>query len=160
MFFGPSYLSPSILMSRGPSLLRENPLSAWSICMEEQPASRRTASTLPGFTFSSDSRTSSSLKRPSNGCTRPLEEGLAEAESWQIHADSIAVTCWSGRTLILVSRFFLTPGFESRLSHYSSTAWSADTGSWFWGAHPRHARLQPSFQTVCCSVSWVDFLLL
>ena len=57
--------------------------------MEEQPASRRTASTLPGFTCRSGRRTSSSLKRPSNGFTRPLEEGLAEATSWQSRAHSI-----------------------------------------------------------------------
>lgn len=69
-----SYRSPSILMSKGPSLLSENPLSARSICMEEQPASSRTPSMLPGLMFTSDSRASSSLKRPSKGFTRPLEK--------------------------------------------------------------------------------------
>lgn len=79
-----SYLSPSILISKGPSLLREKPLSARSICMEEQPASNRTASMLPGWMFMLDSRTSSSLNRPSNGFTRPLEKGLAKGTA-QLH---------------------------------------------------------------------------
>ena len=76
-----SYPSPSILISKGPSLLREKPLSAWSNCMEEQPASNRTASMLPGLMFMLDSRASSSLNRPSNGFTRPLEKGFGKQKS-------------------------------------------------------------------------------
>jgi len=37
-------------MSKGPSFCREKPLSGVSNCMEEQPASKRTPSRVPGST--------------------------------------------------------------------------------------------------------------
>jgi len=61
-------------MSSGPSLLREKPLSAESICMEEQPASRRAASTPPGPNPNFGSRSFSSLNLPSTGFTWPLNK--------------------------------------------------------------------------------------
>lgn len=49
-YFIDRYLSLSILMSNGPSFCREKPLSGVSNCIEEQPASRRTPSRVPGST--------------------------------------------------------------------------------------------------------------
>lgn len=69
---GGSHLSPSILMSSGPSLLREKPRSALSICIDEQPASNRAASTLRFPKPSPLRRSLISLKRPRTGLTWPL----------------------------------------------------------------------------------------
>lgn len=61
------YLSWSILMSNGPSFCREKPLSGVSNCMEEQPASRRTPSRLPGSTPDEINKASDWLNRPKRG---------------------------------------------------------------------------------------------
>lgn len=119
------YLSPSILISSGPSLLRENPLSAWSICMEEQPASKRTASMLPGFTLMLDSRTSSSLNRPSSGLTRPLKKGWRERKwIWQL---DICISATNTCVILMelktnATLFPLHPVFRNkiRIKYYSA----------------------------------------
>lgn len=60
-----THLSPSILMSKGPSFRREKPRSGASSCMDEHPRSKRTPSTVPGCTPAFISKVSAWLNWPS-----------------------------------------------------------------------------------------------
>lgn len=57
-------LSPSILMSKGPSFRREKPRSGASSCMEEHPRSIRIPSIVPGCTPAFISNASAWLNWP------------------------------------------------------------------------------------------------
>ena len=65
------YLSPSILISSGPFLLKLKPLSDWSNCMEEEPKSNRAPSILPADWLISWSTVGRSENRPRSGMTLP-----------------------------------------------------------------------------------------
>lgn len=66
-YFIDRYLSLSILMSKGPSFCREKPLSGVSNCIEEQPASKRTPSRVPGSTPEEINKASALLNCPRRG---------------------------------------------------------------------------------------------
>lgn len=85
-------LSPSILMSKGPSFRREKPRSGVSSCMEEHPRSKRTPSTVPGCTPAFSSKASAWLNWPNRAwiCVLWIKPREKDTESSSLQPEEVS----------------------------------------------------------------------
>lgn len=119
-----THLSPSILMSKGPSFRREKPLSGVSSCMEEHPRSKRTPSKVPGCTPAFISKASAWLNWPriARICLLGIRPGDGKKHFYYIKVFLKAQDQWKGaHSIISLLNQYIFTNCQSHALHYIKT---------------------------------------